>query len=778
VTLTSPANGATLLAPATVSLAATASDPDGTVTKVEFYRSGSATPIATVTNGGSGFTAPSSFASSWSGVAAGTYAISARAYDNLGSITNSQAVNITVNAAPSVFPSATLTASGAPYTAPATANLSLMFDAAALVAGETISQVIWQQGSSTIETLPNPAGSTWSKSITSLAVGTYDFGAQITTSAGRVVNANRVSVVVSAPESAAAQVCLPEQIGVIPGATAGQASVSEMGGATYTIAVTTPPGTAGLVPNVAISYGSQGGNGPLGVGWGLQGFSNIHRCPRTLYSDNARGSINFDSNDRFCMDGMRLVPVGTLYGGTEYRTEKETYTRIVGYTASGVSGPAYFRAWTKDGKVLTYGNTIDSSLSPVAPSASLGTAYKAWALSRVEDRSGNYMLYSYISDNGNLLPDEVNYTGHTSGALPYARIKFIYENRSVDDQPLLFGSVGASTKLTKRVQRIETSADGASTRRYTFAYSNSLSTARTLLQSVQECSGDGVSCLAPTTFAAAPTAGVMNAFSSGFFRGFSMQGPGLLINDWNPIRQPFVADFNGDGRSDILYQAYSGNWILCFANTDPANEGFTCSTVAMPDLPFSDELGNAQRYLIEVGDFNGDGRADVLVFPVSVGYETPPSGDGIVDPDTNLKASEARIGTTKPLSNKDIKFSGHFRVQPGAIIATKEELRAARLALRGKSVAFSQTKSGTPANWKLCLSSGTGLSCVDKTLIDPGLDLPSPDMQITSATGDFNGDGLTDLILGRNDLGVTSWWTCSPNSNSDFACATQTNLLP
>ena len=41
VTLTSPANGATLTAPATVALGATASDPDGTVRDVTFYANGS-----------------------------------------------------------------------------------------------------------------------------------------------------------------------------------------------------------------------------------------------------------------------------------------------------------------------------------------------------------------------------------------------------------------------------------------------------------------------------------------------------------------------------------------------------------------------------------------------------------------------------------------------------------------------------------------------------------------------------------------------------------------
>src|SRR5262249_39191440 len=86
-TLTSPANGATYIAPASVSLTATASDPDGTIAKVEFYNG--TTLLNTDT------TAPYAF--TWSSVPAGTYAIKAVAYDNSGASTSSAASSITVS---------------------------------------------------------------------------------------------------------------------------------------------------------------------------------------------------------------------------------------------------------------------------------------------------------------------------------------------------------------------------------------------------------------------------------------------------------------------------------------------------------------------------------------------------------------------------------------------------------------------------------------------------------------------------------------------------------
>ena len=90
VALTSPAPGASFTAPATLSLAASASDSDGTVAKVDFY-SGS-TLLGTDTD------AP--YQLSWPSVPAGTYNLTAVATDDRGASTTSSTVSITVADAP------------------------------------------------------------------------------------------------------------------------------------------------------------------------------------------------------------------------------------------------------------------------------------------------------------------------------------------------------------------------------------------------------------------------------------------------------------------------------------------------------------------------------------------------------------------------------------------------------------------------------------------------------------------------------------------------------
>ena len=52
------------------------------------------------------------------------------------------------------------------------------------------------------------------------------------------------------------------------GRTPGQFSVDATGAATYSIPLWSPPGVAGMAPQLALVYHSRAGNGPLGVGWG------------------------------------------------------------------------------------------------------------------------------------------------------------------------------------------------------------------------------------------------------------------------------------------------------------------------------------------------------------------------------------------------------------------------------------------------------------------------------------------------------------------------------
>ena len=79
-----------VLRPATIAIAANASDSDGTIVRVDFYAGGTLV----------GSDAASPYQVTWSNVAAGSYTLTARATDNAGATATSSGVAIAVTSAP------------------------------------------------------------------------------------------------------------------------------------------------------------------------------------------------------------------------------------------------------------------------------------------------------------------------------------------------------------------------------------------------------------------------------------------------------------------------------------------------------------------------------------------------------------------------------------------------------------------------------------------------------------------------------------------------------
>jgi len=90
ISITSPVSGSSFTAPANITIAANASDPDGKISKVEFFNGTSSIVSLSAT--------PWTF--TWNDVAAGTYSLTAVATDNSGLKTTSAAITLTVNNSP------------------------------------------------------------------------------------------------------------------------------------------------------------------------------------------------------------------------------------------------------------------------------------------------------------------------------------------------------------------------------------------------------------------------------------------------------------------------------------------------------------------------------------------------------------------------------------------------------------------------------------------------------------------------------------------------------
>ena len=115
VSLTSPINGSTYSGILNIPLTATASDADGSVSKVEFYQGATKLGQATA----------SPYTMVWSNVAVGSYSLTARATDNAGAVTTSSAVSITVNTgAPGTVATPAITPNGGTFSNPVSVTLA------------------------------------------------------------------------------------------------------------------------------------------------------------------------------------------------------------------------------------------------------------------------------------------------------------------------------------------------------------------------------------------------------------------------------------------------------------------------------------------------------------------------------------------------------------------------------------------------------------------------------------------------------------------------------
>jgi len=179
VAITSPANGTVYTTvPATIPIAANASDPDGTIAKVEFYAD--TTLLYTDT------TSPYSY--TWTSVPPGRYVLTAKAYDDRSTSTTSAPVSVRVNIAPSV--SITSPADGAVVN-----GNSVNITANASDTDGTISKVEFYSGTTLLGTdTTSPYGLTWNN----VSPGTYTLSAKAYDNNGASTTSSPVSIRVNA----------------------------------------------------------------------------------------------------------------------------------------------------------------------------------------------------------------------------------------------------------------------------------------------------------------------------------------------------------------------------------------------------------------------------------------------------------------------------------------------------------------------------------------------------------------------------------------------------
>ena len=647
----------------------------------------------------------------------------------------------------------------------------------------------------------------------------------------------------------------PGDDGVV-GALNGSIDVSTLGGATYTIPIQLPQGLGGLSPQLAIYYNNQQKNGLLGWNWDLLGISAITRTGGSLYHDGYVSPVNY-TDDRFCLDGQRLHKVSNgEYGeeGTEYRTEVDRMSKIVSYTIAGVNGPAYFKVWTADGKILTYGSSSDSRAL-----VSDSNQVNVWLLKNVKDNYGNSIVYKYQNTTDSYRLTKIQYSSNDNDDIdPAFSVVFNYSNRN-DIEIIYHGT--CLQKKDALLQNI-TVKNGSNTM-FVYSFNYQEPAPQTgypypLLTSIEYVIGNNHFnptkiqwdnnnyniTLINNTSIPVTTTSINSAFShavkfSGDFNGdgftdvlavrAKLDGSGsynnmadLFLNkgisggevtfdyqrsfSLNPfISWIYVADFNGDGRDDILLTDRQRrdfpypdliNSTIYLSKINTSNE-LVFTIHEMPSLPIKNELVES----LLIGDFFGEGKQSILIQAltsersnnektVMIRYEDQENGFQSIESQESLEASRFFPADYNGDGATEILYKNHL----GFTVIQK-------LSLLNGAPHYTRLFHGYPDHWDDCfpgdynadgncdalfykqdatrpwfiaLSNQSGISSSQYYLSDdfpydtPGnyqfsLDCPNETSHFIK-TGDFDGNGCSDLVLLEGNTFHVYYGPINPNS--------------
>lgn len=568
-----------------------------------------------------------------------------------------------------------------------------------------------------------------------------------------------------------------------------QLDITDAGTPSYKVTIDVPPGISGMSPAIGLAYNGSGVNGPVGHGWSIQGLSIIARCGQAKAIDGFERTVRYDSNDKLCLDGQRLIQTdangvvvngsisnpsvatpfqsGDSLGGSgtaavrEYRTEKDSFVRIRAYGSAGgvaANGPAYFKIWTKNGQIYEYGNNGNAtSNSAIVPYGK--TAVAAWVVSRISDTLGNYIDFQYEQRDvawgtgptagtpiqgheWNLL--EIRYTGNGS-QLPANKVVFSYDDRAVntpvgrpEDRSEVFGQ-GAKNVSIRRLNSIRTYVNAQATaikvKTFKLVYDNGLLTNRSRLKKVTECAGSAeTQCLPPTNFSYSDGGGYAFA-SNAAFKASALSTTTMLATAGN--YGVMVGDFNGDGRSDFIRWSNtpSENRLYLSAGNGTFTQvpvGTGAGQFNVTDLNFFRRTTQAAKpdecFMSTVGDFNGDGASDILRWAATTTTGAYPS--------TTCPASQVPYLL---ISNGDGSF-------------TRKNI----LDELGATVPLGRL-THTSTSYPVCSSSPT-VGCLHNGA--------------TFYIGDFNSDGLLDLLTVKFVQATSTFgqWGITACSSTDATC--------
>ncbi|NKI33941.1 hypothetical protein HFP89_02020 [Wenzhouxiangella sp. XN79A] len=447
----------------------------------------------------------------------------------------------------------------------------------------------------------------------------------------------------------------------------GDFSVGQGGAAEYVYPIMTAPAVGGFAPQIALTFNSQSGPGLAGYGWSIAGLPAIMRCGQTWERDFNQTAVELNGNDRFCLEGNRLMLMGNgAYGeaGTEYRLELDNQTRFW-LLERGPAGDSvkYFVAQSKDGTVRFYGapdSAHDSALVSVPDQSGVQLA---WPISRLQDASGNYIRFNYAQQapagpQVEWLIDSIAYTMNDDPELqastPHSSIVFEWADLQHSRVSYVAGVPMARSKYLDRVRSVTRSGQtDIDLRVYDLAHGQVTPSNEPIVTELTESYPGGQ--YLPIIFE---------------WEKFDRHHPTMQQgSDWqsgHEFRGAQAGDVDGDGRAELVVMEMVGTGNLARFRYHDFN--VTETTVLEGSLSGAVYTGVEPNEISENGwvlaDFHGDGRMGVVYFqkasPTDGNIHYAPwvwdevAGTGKFEYGYSIGAYNLGIGSTEPLGEAPV----------------------------------------------------------------------------------------------------------------------------
>ena len=577
--------------------------------------------------------------------------------------------------------------------------------------------------------------------------------------------------------------------------------VNANGSSAFTIPLSLPQGQAGMTPELSITYNSLAGEGILGYGMNLSCTSSITRSGKRSFYDGANSAVSF-TNDLFELDGIRLIKNGS---SGNYLKEIDDFSRITLH--NGTTGnPQYFVVQQKNGGRLYYG---DYNGTNAFQKSSSNSAYIAWYLAAQEDVHGNYISYQYEQDltNGDVWLTSITYTLHANYNFAHEnKILFNYQ-RYADAQSGYIS--GCQVKRNKILREITVKTDATVMRRYTFDYlkpTDEYTNQYPRLYTITEYGEGGTEALNPMRiewgdagerlFNASYTYSQNSEFVQGDFNGdgctdlltiydlstenksagaprdylvvyrygspngFSSElTMATFSNQYRPVKA-VSGDFNGDGMDDFFFSTSSGYeyWQASLDNNNVPK--FTKQTYK----PSVSTVGTPN--IVAMADVNGDGKDELVIdnFYFKNGYAAGTEyalsrfsvfytymigdvdGDGCQD--IIVCDDGGTVKVCNPAKNAVIlerSFARNYMLAPNCVLLCgyfNDDRYLDFLLLEG----YNEVQ---PVNTQadVYYNTGDGKNFTYQLILNKFFNC----RQSSFRTGDFNGDGLTDVVCVASD---------------------------